>query len=216
MGRLELVKQTWLARSNATNQLASFALPFPNHFCPLFTSLASIIPEDLSNIPSSVPGYQKAGATCFCFPHLFIVDFHHCYPFSSSLPRRRLLCIPPPPLHALESLTFSLPSVPLSHSDARPYIWPFCRGSLAPGGFSWNQFTLPVPSHWSTIYRPSTAGAAGRPFNRYIRCLTWQSVYGGRSPPLCPLPPPSSPSPPCFKHTALSVSGIPLIAPSPV
>lgn len=65
-------------------------------------------------------------------------------------------------------------------------IFGLCRDSLAPGGFSWNQFTLPVPSHWSTIYRPSTAGAAGRLFNRYIRCLTWQSIYSTYSP--------------CFKH----------------
>lgn len=56
-------------------------------------------------------------------------------------------------------------------------IFGLCRDSRVPGGFSWNQFTLPVPSHWSTIYRPSSAGAAGRLFNRYIRCLTWQSIY---------------------------------------
>lgn len=67
----------------------------------------------------------------------------------------------------------SLPHLILMHGC----MFGLCRDSLAPGGFSWNQFTLPVPSHWSTIYRPSTAGAAGRLFNRYIRCLTWQSIY---------------------------------------
>lgn len=101
------------------------------------------------------------GATCFCLPPLFIVDFFfspshtHTLSFLSvilSLPRSLggVSCAyspPAPPLPTLESLTFSLPSVPLSHSDARLYIWPFCRDSLAPGGFSWNQFTLPVPSH---------------------------------------------------------------------
>lgn len=72
---------------------------------------------------------------------------------------------------------------PLSHLILmHGCIFGLCRDSLSPGGFSWNQFTLPVPSHWSTIYRPSTAGAAGRLFNRYIRCLTWQSIYSKYSP----------------------------------
>lgn len=107
------------------------------------------------------------------------------------------------PTHT-ESLTFSpfflLPSLsfpPPSPSLSLPHlilmhgcIFGLCRDSLAPGGFSWNQFTLPVPSHWSTIYKPSTAGAAGRLFNRYIRCLTWQSVYGRYRP--------------CFKHKECS------------
>lgn len=77
-------------------------------------------------------------------------------------------------------------------------IFGLCRDSAAPGGFSWNQFTLPLPSHWSTIYRPSTSGAAGRPFNRYIRCLTWQSSY-------------SSCINPCFKHQRSNNSGFTLI-----
>lgn len=61
-------------------------------------------------------------------------------------------------------------------------IFGLCKDSLTPGGFSWNQFTLPVPSHWSTIYRPSTAGAAGRLFNQYIMCLTRRGIYSGYSP----------------------------------
>lgn len=76
-------------------------------------------------------------------------------------------------------------------------IFGLCRDSVAPGGFSWNQFTLPVPSHWSTIYRPSTAGAAGKLFNWYIRCLTWQSIYSRYSP--------------CFNNEECNISGIPLI-----
>lgn len=111
-----------------------------------------------------------------------------------------------------ESLTFSLVILPLSPSlhlhPASLYlpvplliqmhgcIFGLCRDSLAPGGFSWNQFTLPVPSHWSTIYRPSTAGAAGSPFNRCIRCLTWQSIYSGYSP--------------CFGCKERNISAIPV------
>ena len=95
---------------------------------------------------------------------------------SPSFPLSLSLSFPPP------SPSLSLPHLILMHGC----IFGLCGDSLAPGGFSWNQFTLPVPSHWSTIYRPSTAGAAGRLFNRYIRCLTWQSVYGRYRP--------------CFKH----------------
>lgn len=77
-------------------------------------------------------------------------------------------------------------------------IFGLCRDGNAPGGFSWNEFTLCLPSHWSTIYRPSTFGAAGRPFNRYISCLMWQSSY-------------RSYANPCFKHERFNISGLPLI-----
>ena len=138
--------------------------------------------------------YPFMRSTMFAFAFIL-----HRYSFSFS---RRLLCISPfrhTPIHWHFHTSFSLfPSLSLSFPPPSPSlslphlilmhgcIFGLCGDSLAPGGFSWNQFTLPVPSHWSTIYRPSTAGAAGRLFNRYIRCLTWQSVYGRYRP--------------CFKH----------------
>lgn len=101
--------------------------------------------------------------------------------------------------HLFYSPFFNLPLVFLPHLiQMHGCIFGLCRDSTAPGGFSWNQFTLPLPSHWSTIYRPSTSGAAGRPFNRYIRCLTWQSSY-------------SSYINPCFKHQRFNISGLTLI-----
>lgn len=83
----------------------------------------------------------------------------------------------PLPLPSLSLLPFP-PFLILMHGC----IFGLCRDTLTPGGCSWNQFGWPVPSHWSTIYRPSTAEAAGRLFNWYIMCLTWQSIYSRFSP----------------------------------
>lgn len=124
----------------------------------------------------------------------------HCYSFPLFHPLLSCLsCISPLWHTHTESLTFlpfslslySLP-LPLPSLSLLPFppflilmhgcIFGLCWDTLTPGGCSWNQFGWPVPSHWSTIYRPSTAEAAGRLFNWYIMCLTWQSIYSRFSP----------------------------------
>lgn len=143
--------------------------------------------------------------TCSASPLSFsLAHTHVCYSFC--LLSWCLLCISP---LEREQLTFSLIFFILLFStfpwSSCPHliqmhgcIFGLCRDSAAPGGFSWNQFTLPLPSHWSTIYRPSTSGAAGRPFNLYIRCLTWLSSY-------------SSYINPCFKDQRCKISVLSLI-----
>lgn len=131
----------------------------------------------------------------------------HCYSFLPSTPvslvyisfvaHKESLTFSPFPL-SLHSLHLPLPLYLLSLFLILMHgrIFGLCWDTLTPGGCSWNQFRLPVPSHWSTIYRPSTAGAAGRLFNWYIMCLTWQSIYSRYSP--------------SFKHKEYDLSGTPL------